>query len=96
MLNGHGAQYTARTYLGLARAEAALGETASARVHLAKADSLLREPQINGLLADLGAELNAEMRRLTHAKGDASINAKANAARNATMDSTTELARTPL
>ena len=94
-LNGHGAQYTARTYLGLARAEAALGETASARVHLAKADLLLREPQINGLLADLGAELNAEMRRLDHAKGDASINAKTTKARNATIGATTELARTP-
>ncbi len=70
-MNGHGAQYTARAYLGLARAEAALGETGAARAHLAKADLLLREPQVNGLLADMGAEVNAEVRRLNYAKTDA-------------------------
>ncbi len=80
-VNGHGAQYTARTYLGLARAEAALGETASARAHLATADSLLREPQVNGLLSDMSAELNAEVRRLTNAKTDATADANAVTAR---------------
>ncbi len=80
-VNGHGAQYTARTYLGLARAEAALGETASARAHLATADSLLREPQVNGLLSDMSAELNAEVRRLTNAKTDATVDANAVTAR---------------
>ncbi len=80
-VNGHGAQYTARTYLGLARAEAALGETASARAHLATADSLLRDPQVNGLLSDMSAELNAEVRRLTNAKTDATADANAVTAR---------------
>ncbi len=58
--NGVGAQYTARAHLGLARAEAALGDTLAARSHLMRADALLNAPQVNGLLGKLSAEVKRE------------------------------------
>jgi eukaryotic-like serine/threonine-protein kinase len=58
--NGVGAQYTARAHLGLARAEAALGDVVAAHNHLTRADALLSAPQVNGLLAKLGAEVKRE------------------------------------
>ncbi len=58
--NGHGAQYTARVHLGLARVDAALGDKAAALVHLASAETLLNAPQVNGLLARLSAEVRRE------------------------------------
>ena len=58
--NGVGAQYTARAHLGLARAEAALGDTAAAQSHLARAEALLSAPQVNGLLSKLSAEVKRE------------------------------------
>jgi eukaryotic-like serine/threonine-protein kinase len=58
--NGHGAQYTARVHLGLARVDVALGNKASAMAHLASAETLLNAPQVNGLLAKLSAEVRRE------------------------------------
>ena len=58
--NGVGAQYTARAHLGLARAEAALGDMAAAQSHLARAEALLSAPQVNGLLSKLSAEVKRE------------------------------------
>jgi eukaryotic-like serine/threonine-protein kinase len=59
-VNGHGAQYTARVPLGLARVDAAMGDTSAARAHLATADALLSAPQVNGLLAKLSADVQRE------------------------------------
>ena len=59
--NGVGAQYTARAYLGLARAQAARGEPIAAYEHLARAQLLLNAPQVNGLLAKLNSEVRTEM-----------------------------------
>jgi hypothetical protein len=59
--NGVGAQYTARAYLGLARAEVARGESISARDHLGRAEVLLNAPQVNGLLGKLGDEVKREL-----------------------------------
>jgi eukaryotic-like serine/threonine-protein kinase len=58
--NGHGAQYTARVHLGLARVDAALGDKASAMAHLTSAETLLNAPQVNGLLARLSADVRRE------------------------------------
>jgi len=60
IINGVGAQYTARAHLGLARAHAALGDTVAAQDHLTRADALLNAPQVNGLLAKLSAEVVRE------------------------------------
>jgi eukaryotic-like serine/threonine-protein kinase len=65
--NGHGAQYTARAHLGLARTDAALGNKAAAMVHLASAETLLNAPQVNGLLAKLSAEVRRESEALKQA-----------------------------
>ncbi len=59
-VNGHGAQFTARIHLGLARVDAAIGDTAAARTHLASAETLLNAPQVNGMLATLSAEVQRE------------------------------------
>jgi eukaryotic-like serine/threonine-protein kinase len=59
-VNGHGAQYTARVHLGLARVDAALGDAASARTQLASAEALLNAPQVNGMLAKLSADVQRE------------------------------------
>jgi eukaryotic-like serine/threonine-protein kinase len=58
--NGHGAQYTARVHLGLARADAALGDKAAAMAHLTSAETLLNAPQVNGLLTKLSTEVRRE------------------------------------
>ena len=59
-VNGHGAQYTARVHLGLARVDAAMGDTVSARTHLASAEALLNAPQVNGMLVMLSADVRRE------------------------------------
>lgn len=59
--NGVGAQYTARAYLGLARAEAARGDAVTAHAHLVRAQVLLDAPQVNGLLGKLNADVRREM-----------------------------------
>ena len=58
--NGVGAQYAARAYLGLARAEAAMGDTIAAQRYLTRAETLLSAPQVNGLLGKLSAEVRRE------------------------------------
>jgi tetratricopeptide (TPR) repeat protein len=64
VVNGVGAQYTARAHLGLARAEAALGDVVAAHNHLTRADVLLNAPQVNGLLGKLSAEVKRETDKL--------------------------------
>ncbi len=58
--NGYGPQYTARVHLGLARLDRMEGDMVAARAHLASAETLLRSPQVNGLLTTLAAAVRHE------------------------------------